>query len=210
MTRVPHNTDNYGSQFHTIQPAPAQTTTDPNLYRLLSVIQADQQKHEKITKNATDKIENLQHSIANNHNPNGPQTYRPPQFAEQTQNSNANAPHVPAPWELLPPEIQNMRISREQQQNAHGNGQQRPRSQSYRPRRNSNSRYGTRNPNKPDAPETDGKYNPKAYCRTCGQHGHTMAACNVGPKNIPRRGEQIPVPVLPKEGTASAAQASKN
>ena len=113
------NTDNYGSQFHTIQPAPAQTTTDPNLYRLLSVIQADQQKHEKITKNATDKIENLQHSIASNHNPNGPQTYRPPQFAEQTQNSNANAPHAPAPWELLPPEIQNMRISREQQQNAH-------------------------------------------------------------------------------------------
>ena len=79
----------YATQFHAIQPAP--TESDPNLLRLLSAIQADHKRHEKITKNATDKIENLHQVIANARQ--GPPQ---PQPIQQNHQNCAAPPNAPA------------------------------------------------------------------------------------------------------------------
>ena len=106
----------------------------------------------------------------------------------------------PAPWETRHKNEGENRTfyprQRSAQRNGFNNGQ-RQRSRSNFRRQPSESRYGNNYADQ-DAPEKDLKYNPKAICRTCGQHGHMASGCNIGPRQQ-RTGQQIPVPVQPKE-----------
>ena len=203
---------------------PTAENAAPDVLQLLNAIKEDQKENANSVRQFANRIDNLQARQdksemeqerafnakdykSNNFEPNKlrtPITGQQP-HAQTAQNGN---PGAPAPWEVRHAQeganrTYYPRRNRSNQRTGFTNGQrQRSRSQN-RPRSQNVNRYGTAHIDQ-DAPEPNLMYNPKVVCRTCGQTGHSASGCNLGPK-IQRTGEQIPVPVQPKD-----TQAPKN